>query len=398
MTRLPPPANIPPLTAVEFALLDEYVPRPELQWQLAHAIAHVRLLHPCPSSSSIIETRVFPAQKPANYYCQYPLLAQVAAAEDAIRANALGKNAFIALNPRDRFRGKKVDVPAVHWMLLDLDSEKLDVESVVSKFAYHGILPSALIVSGNGLHFYIRLWPPVVPATAAERVGRRLNIATGGDHVFDCCRVARLAGSVNHKTPPTVAYVAGMWPERTYSLEILDGKADAMGVERINLDVNAVGSGGDRSYSPLSPSPVGDEIPSDVLEILPRLPSAVANMLRTGERPQHYVKSGNSELDFRVMCALLRADLTEEMIVRIYSVTPVRRLKVERSGQSYFDRTLANAKRELAKGSGYPPIIFDRHNAAEYRDDPDPRRRSAAVVAPFPDWDESVALPRVVKD
>ncbi|HVV51982.1 MAG TPA: hypothetical protein VHO06_20095 [Polyangia bacterium] len=368
--------------------------RPEVQWQLAHAVAHVRLLHPDPNSSSIIETRIFPAQKPASYYCQFPLIAHVAAAEDAIRANAFGKNAFVALNPRDKHRGRKIDVPAANWILLDLDSEKLVVEDVINKFADHGILPSALIVSGHGLHFYIRLWPPVAPGVAAEAVGRRLNIATGGDHVFDCCRVARLAGSVNHKTPPTIAYIAGIWPERWYSVETLDRAADSMKVPRFSVERPGTAPTEPASYGFLSPPPASSETPPDLMEILTALPSNVAQVIRTGERPAHYVKSGNSELDFQVMCELVRAGLSDAEIVRVYSFTPVRRLKVDRARQDYFPRTLAAAKRDVENHRQRTPSILDLPAAQTETTPEPPDRRVAKIRAPFPNWDESVSLPK----
>jgi hypothetical protein len=404
VTWPPPPACVPSLTAEEVDLLDSDMRRTEWLPYLAHAVAHIRWLHPTPSTSAIIETRVLPSRRPCSYFAQVSPIAQVMAAQEALRANAAGKNAFVAVNARDKFGGKKIDVAATTSIMLDLDAEKLDITATLTTLASVGIEPSMLVVSGRGLHFYVRLAVPMIPAIGAEPVWRRLSIATHSDRVFDCCRIARLAGSINHKQPSTTAYVAGIWPDRVYSLEALSAAAGAMGVGAI--DPTAYGSRWEHKAAQVGAlgAQIPNEIPSDVEAVLRTVSGTVAEMIRTGERPSSYTTTGNSELDFRIMCAVLQAGHSVETLMRLYSTTPVGRLKAWRAGQSYFRRTLGAAM--AAVSNDRPHIVIDLQPAQhqEFRDHQQQQqstsrlqsaaRRAADIRAPFPDWDESIALPR----
>lgn len=396
MTWLPPPMALPHLAPEEFELLDADMRGPEWRWSLTHAVTHIRWLHPYPGTSAIIETRVFPSKHPCSFFAQVAPLAYVLAAQAALRANAAGKHTLVSVNPRWGFSGKKKWVSATVTIVLDLDADKLDIWATVTKLAQVGILPSMLLVSGNGIHFYIRLAAPVIPAVDGEAIGERLAIATGSDHGFDCCRMDRLAGSINHKTPATRAYIAGIWP-RVYQPAELNARADALGAPP-GRPSRVTGT----NATPLHFAPTfNGSIPADIEALLGTLPSRVAGMIRTGERPSGYTRPGNSGLDFLVICTLLRAGLDDASIVRIYSTTPVSRLKAWRAGPEYFPGTLANCKAELAQereqiasmfpGSARPAPAAAAVAAGQQQSSEGPK---PAIRAPFPDWDESVSLPR----
>ncbi len=417
MTWSPPRAVILQLTPWELALLDDdFRDLPaEVHYRLAHAIAHLRILNPTPSTGSMIEIATFPSRHPKTYHYQVIPHVHVWAAQAAIRANLSGKTVFVGVNPRHTMRGNKEDVIATTWIMLDLDAYKVDVWGEIRKLAHFGIFPTLLTVSGNGVHFYIRLTVPVVPAVDAEDTWKRLTILTGTDAVWICNRLARLSGSANLKQPPTFAYIAGYWPERSHTLQHLTAAADAAQVTRNHPRTKRPPHDG------AIPAKAADDIlsaaPAEIEAILAALDPEVADIIRTGQRPANYIRPGNSELDFRVICTLIRAGIDDETVTRIYTETPIRNLKAHRAGPEYVRATLANARAHVHAGRSQvaplrvtapsPVLGLVQGPAVQLPFQPLPPHRSAhtprsrtmrTILAPLPDWDESISLPTMPKN
>ena len=111
-----------------------------------------------------------------------------------IVARARETDVYIGVAPRVRPEGGKDAVERLHVIWVDLDTP--EAISALPRFAP---VPSMTVRSGNGVHAYWSLWPPVGPAEA-ERANRRLVHALGGDtRSVDAARILRPPESFNHK-------------------------------------------------------------------------------------------------------------------------------------------------------------------------------------------------------
>lgn len=137
----------------------------------------------------------------------------------------------MALRKPGSITGKKTDLSVMTSLWVDCDVQKMgwDTDRTLGLVKAHELRPSAIVNSGNGLHFVWVLNEPIVfGATpnpnmdAAEVVMTRLAEVFGGDNTSDATRVLRVPGSWNTKDPEKpkpVKVVMADW--REYKFEDL---------------------------------------------------------------------------------------------------------------------------------------------------------------------------------
>ena len=274
-----------------------------------------------------------PSKKRA--FKQYFFYAKLAA-EHAIEESNKGNSVFVALNPRSQMSAFEADVPYVTTIGLDLQPEKTPIEEVEKRLAIGNILPTATSCSGGGVHMYFRLSEPADP-TKAKVVWQRLCRFTGSDAIFNVNRIFRVTGSYNWKShPPRPCYFTALAPERAYT------------IEEINAALDRLGAG------PAVPPKAGMQVPVDteldLFKLFQNLPEDVYYAIKTGERNQ--LSDGQvtrSETDWLVVCALVKAGVSDDGIAYIYANFPIGLLKYYEAGAHYLTKTIESARRATAE-------------------------------------------------
>jgi hypothetical protein len=163
-------------------------------------------------------------------------------------------------------------------------------------------------------------------------------LGTGSDRVFNYNRIARLPGSVNFKTPPTLCYLTSVDPGRRYSIQQISAALDSMGIPAVQRKVHR--------QEPVDPID-GSDWWSQIRERLGPHPLAIID---SGEKnPYSDGQVTRSEADWLVVCALVRAGASDEQITWIYDSQPVGLLKYAEEGAHYLNQTVASARRKLAQ-------------------------------------------------
>lgn len=305
--------------------------------QLAHATTLISTLHPAASERALIEvTAMMPKSRPIKRYFTNAGIA----AECALELNAVGYSAFVNANPRDKFSSFEADVPFVSALALDLQPERVPIDSVIAQLAHAHIPPSITAVSGFGYHFYLLVEP--CDPVRAKLVWERLCKWTVSDPIFSINRIMRCAGTANYKrNPPGWCYLTGVDAARRYTLDYVEQRMNAAGVPDARKAVEGI--------------PVPIDPPSDVWELRRRIVEQAGGqdallIMDTGERNAYSEKQiSRSEADWVVVCALVRAGASDEMIQWIYERTPIRLLKYYAAGPRYLHRTIEAARRATAE-------------------------------------------------
>jgi hypothetical protein len=336
--------------------------------QLTHARKLISLLHPEPHAGALIEITSMPSKSRAHKeYFFYPELA----AEHAVEQTIAGNGVFVGLNPRSQMAAFETDVPYVTTIGLDLQPEKngfggddalvLLRNEVEKRLALGNILPTATAMSGNGLHMYFRLAEPADPPKA-KIVWERLCRFTGSDAIFNVNRIFRVPGTLNWKSnPPRWCYLMGEPEPRYYTIEQIDAALDKLGAGP--------------ARPPKEGIPVPVDPPEDVTELFKRLPESAAFAIRTGERnPLSEGQSSRSEADWLVVCALVRAGCSDEMIAWVYNQYPIKLLKYHEAGARYLSITIERARRDTAEPTEQVPTSNRYRSRRARGSSGDPRR------------------------
>lgn len=133
---------------------------------------------------------------------------------------AIPLNIYAGVNPRIAFGGSKnEDVLLARNLFVDLDKTTLEqsLENLCkSKFP----LPTMIVVSGHGVHFYWRLNEPIFDLEYWKRIQKRLIQIFGSDSaIHDASRPMRVPGFNNVNGEPTKCYIHEADASRRYSLE-----------------------------------------------------------------------------------------------------------------------------------------------------------------------------------
>jgi hypothetical protein len=312
--------------------------------QYEHAVTTINLLHEEPTTMAMIEmTALKPRRKPEKFY---HVNAQFCA-EWALEKNTAKYSVFVNVNPRKAMAAFDSDVAYTTALALDLQPEKVDIDGVIARIGSFGIPPTALANSGHGAHGYLKLTEPCDPILA-RTVATRLCTATGSDPIFNPARIMRLPGSVNWKSvsEPRLCFLVDLQPQRLYTLDQITAALDAMGAPPSKLAVPSLPR---ESIAP----------PFDYFALRSRLSAQAREILDSGEpNPLSPGQPTRSEADWLVMCALIRADATDEQIHWIYDTQPIRNLKFAGTEHHYLVKTIESARRVV----GAEPPWFKNAN------------------------------------
>ena len=299
--------------------------------QLLHAYTLISTLHKAPSETAMIEiTGMRPRTVPIK---RYFVNAQLAAAE-AVDLSNQQRNVFIGANPRSRFTGFEVDVPFVSSIPLDLQPERTDINRIAAVLEAGGIPPTVVAVSGYGAHFYLTVEPE--EKMRAKLVAERLVKYTGSDPIQNSNRIMRCPGTLNwKKNPPRWCYLTAVHPERHYTIAQVDAALDRLGAAPV--------------LPPKEGLRVASETPPEWWQLRQLLSPSVLDVIDTGEKNAYSERQvTRSEADWLVVCSLVRAGASDEMIQWIYDSQPVGVMKYREAGQGYLNNTIHSARRATA--------------------------------------------------
>ena len=245
-------------------------------------------------------------------------------------ANSRGGNILFGVNPRRYRGGKKSAVECCRSVWIDMDHVTYDV--AMERIAAVAPRPSVVFCSGSGVHAYWLLEKPyALPDRAAgrryERMLKALYTDLGCDSVQDVSRMLRLPGFYNCKEfkngiPPQETRLLDCMPDRRYPLEAFDTWWQRGLEEVAQSKVNQLAL----------PQELPTATPLEIRALVERLD------LPTNDR---------SKRDYAVLLELLRMGTPVERIWKL-----VRgRSKFATAGRAYFDVSLSNALRTLAKES-----------------------------------------------
>jgi hypothetical protein len=301
--------------------------------QMQHAMKAISLLHRVPCDTRLIEiTALGPKhQRPVKRWFTDPALA----ADFALDMNAGRLSVFCAINTRNAFAGFEHNVPEVTALALDLQPERTSIEQVAAWLDSIGIGPTATTSSGFGAHMYFLL-SEVAEPQQAKLVWERLCKVTKSDAIFNTNRILRLPGSLNwKKDPPRWCYFTDLQVHRQYTIRQIDRALDL---------VNAPPARTAKEGIPIDPNQS-----MDWPELRRNLHASVLDIIDTGEKNAFSERQvTRSEADWLVICALVRAGATDQMIHWIYETLPVGMLKYRSAGAHYLHRTVESARRATA--------------------------------------------------
>ncbi len=304
---------------------------------LQHAHLLMSALHPQPHEKALVEvTGLMPKTKPVKRY----FTRTDVAAECSVELNDVGYSTFVNVNPRDKFSSFEVDVPYVTALALDLQTTRMNIQSVDLQLMNAKIPPSITAVSGAGYHYYL-LVEPCAKRDRAKAVWERLCKWTSSDPIFSLNRIMRVAGRNWKYNPPAWCYLTGVDLSRRYTIDFVDAQLTA-----------AHAPDPRDAFKDLPVATIPD---LDMVEIRKKLAGiaggeGVLDILKTGDRnPLSEKQISRSEADWAVICALVRIGCTDEMIFSIYVNEPVRLLKFYQAGPRYLQRTIESARRETGE-------------------------------------------------
>lgn len=193
--------------------------------QLFHAETLISILHPQPTPQTMIEvTGLLARSTPAKRYFNEVK----AAARCAVEFNDLGYNSFVSVNPRSEPSGFEKDVPFVSTLALDLQIERMSIDTVWQQLTMAELLPTAVVWSGYGYHFHLRVAP--AETTHAKLIWERLCKWTRSDPIHATNRIMRVPGTLNLKRSGAAwCYLMGICRERVYDIDYVNQRLDVIG-------------------------------------------------------------------------------------------------------------------------------------------------------------------------
>jgi predicted P-loop ATPase len=201
------------------------------------------------------------------------------------------------------------DIDTGLYLHADLD----DVQALASLERFSP-RPTAVLFSGGGYQAFWRLAEPCSNLDTLEEANKRLAAALQGDKVQNADRLMRLPGTIN--LPNAKKRKAGRKPALAKLCSELTDWARTIAIDEV-LRLPSQGAVRSSSHSDTS-------IPVVSLDELPSPPAdAVVQLIKTGDDPHNPRGTSNqkypsrSEAVFNVICSLVRAGCTNEMIAGI---------------------------------------------------------------------------------
>jgi len=194
-----------------------------------HEIAFLRALHGH-VPPGYIEVRVIVDRKGGEVVTRawYSTVDELSAALPRLRAIADKRHAgifFGVLPRRERGAGRAEDMLPGIAVWADLDFKRLEggEDEARARVATLPLRPTAIVLSGHGLHPYYMVREPEAPELLSC-LSARLGHALSGDRVHDTPRILRMPGTMNWKDPenPILARLDSWEPSYLYNPSDLD--------------------------------------------------------------------------------------------------------------------------------------------------------------------------------
>jgi hypothetical protein len=185
-----------------------------------------------------------------------------AAAREAASLGAFC-DVYIGVAPRWGSDGTRTGVRRLGALWADLDAKgEYTVGGRLRQLRDLACPPSILILTGGGCHCYWLLKKPAVgpeKLVRAEGVMRLLGQGLGGDPVWDCARILRVAGTFNHKyDEPRPVQLKHFEPGLRYDLGQLEEMAKPLPEEGTPSGVPTAGRSSVRRDALAAPIPTGE--------------------------------------------------------------------------------------------------------------------------------------------
>ena len=133
--------------------------------------------------------------------------------------NKKGAGVFFMVNRGDGLGREAKNVVQVRAVFLDLDSDKIDTESVLSKVASSNLTPHFVINSSpNNYHLYFKV-KPSFPLSEFSKIQESLAKEFNTDKVSDLPRVMRIPGFYHQKREPFLVRIEEISGHDPYSFD-----------------------------------------------------------------------------------------------------------------------------------------------------------------------------------
>ena len=238
------------------------------------------------------------------------------AAEFALKPEFSKCHVFYGVCPRKEHSGKKTAIHSAWTIWADLDIPEIPQHTLA-------LPPSYIVFTGHGHHLYWRLVRPEADQEAVEDALRYAQAFSQGDRVCDISRVMRVPGTYNVKdAEPAQCEIV----TRTSALyELGDFKA------------------------------------------ISRVSPGVLERIRSGSTEGF---ESRSERDWSVICALVKAGVSDTAIRSIFAIEPIGDKVREESDDHYLEFTLRKARSNDDPNTGPTDAdfgIFERPGEGYYR-------------------------------
>ena len=271
-------------------------------------------------------------------------------------------NIYFHVNPLKHtvlhLKAKKIDVAQATYLQIDVDDP-----AALNRVRQFGPPPTAAVFSGGGFQVFWRLSEPCLDFNLVERLNAAFADELGGDSCHNVDRIMRVPGTIN--VPNKKKRDAGRTETLAYVIhELTDWNrhysAEALALRARTSEVSA-------SESVLVPSHVD-------LEALPLGVSEVTKaLIRKGDDPTSPIgKPGaryrsRSEIVYRVVCDLVRADCPDEIIAGIllgdFGISASVREK--RDANAYAVRVTMVARSFVTRSSRRSVSILERRTRSK---------------------------------
>jgi hypothetical protein len=235
------------------------------------------------------------------------------------------KDVWFSPAPRKEAGDTKAEVLGTKVLWVDVDDKA---------FPQTTFPPTMAVYSGHGWHLYWVLSSALLDTTVIETFNKTLSrdISTADKSAWNANRLLRIPGTVNNKSTPV-----------------------AVGLKRI----------GGPTYSEAD------------FTVLGRLSSKTRHKIRTGDRRGY---RSRSERDWKVICDLVEAQATDQLIGVIFDEQPVGDKHREQS--EYLGRTITEARNRIEVREASPSGIAEQEDGYYDNSKRGLRRVSTFVISP----------------
>ena len=244
-------------------------------------------------------------------------------------------NYFFGVCPREIKDGTEAGVKVINSFWVDID---VTFELAMDRLKSFPKKPSIVISSGHGAHVYWLLKELEPIKSNTKGVLKGLSLALDGDKCFDLPRILRIPGTKNLKYPnnPKDVQVIIFEPDVRYNLSDFDS---------YEVEIQK------KSEVSVSFSCSTQEIDLDNFKIS----DSIKDLILNGKQDEDKYRT-RSEADFAVVCALVKANCSDDTIKAIFERYPIGK-KYKEQGEGYLKHTINKAKEATEEKRPLPPSV-----------------------------------------